>query len=152
MANTNDNSETKRQDYANHKRTDPPYFYFFAPCIFVGAICAVVGLIREPGWTAAGLLILNVGTMGVFLRARTYPLTVQDRVVRLEMQLRLERILPEDLKPRVSELTLGQLIALRFASDAEMPELVRAVLEEGLGKGDEIKRRVKDWQPDFQRV
>lgn len=140
------------QNYANHARVDKAYFYFFAPVILLGAICGVVGMIQAPNWTAAGLLLLNIGTMGVYMRARTYPLTVQDRVVRLETRLRLERVLPAELKPRISELRLPQLIALRFASDAELPALVQKVLAEGITKGADIKKLVKDWQADYLRV
>lgn len=142
----------KTQNYANHKQIDPVYFYFFSLCILAATVCAVVAVIRTPGWASASLVLLNVGVMGVYMRARTYPLTVQDRVVRLETRLRLERVLPDDLKGRIGELSLPQLIALRFASDEELPDLTRQVLEENLTRGDEIKKRVKDWQADWLRV
>jgi hypothetical protein len=140
------------QTYANHKRIDAPYFYFFAPAVLLGAVCAVIAFIKAPGWSAASLLLLHIGVMGVFLRARSYPIVVQNRLVRLEMRLRLERVLPDELKGRIGELALGQLIALRFASDAELPDLTRRVLDEGISKADDIKKLVRDWQPDFLRV
>lgn len=140
------------QTYANHKQIDPAYFYFFSLCIIAATVCAVISLIRQPGLNAASLILLNIGVMGVYLRARTYPLTVQDRVVRLEMRLRLERVLPDDLRPRIRELALSQLIALRFAADEEMPALVRKVLDEKITKGDDIKKLVRSWQPDYLRV
>lgn len=145
-------SRGKTQNYANHKQNDPVYFYFFSVCILAATICAVVAMIRTPGWTAASLVLLNVGVMGVYMRARTYPLTVQDRVVKLETRLRLERLLPEDLRARIDELSLGQLIALRFASDEELADLVRQVLEENITSGDAIKKRVKHWRADWLRV
>jgi hypothetical protein len=77
---------------------------------------------------------------------------VQDRVIRLEMTNRLERILPADLRARIGELSPGQLIALRFASDAELPELTRVVLTEGLRGRNDIKKKIRDWQPDHMRV
>lgn len=140
------------QNYANHARTDPAYFYFFSLCVLTSTICAVVSVVRTPGLNAVALILLNVGVMGVYLRARSYPLTVQDRVVRLEMRMRLERVLPSELKPRIAELTLGQMIALRFASDAELPELMQKVLDEKITRGADIKKLVRDWQPDFLRV
>jgi hypothetical protein len=83
---------------------------------------------------------------------RNYAVTVQNRIVRLETRLRLERVLPPDLAGRVMELTLPQLVGLRFASDAELPDLVRKVLADHLATADEIKRLVKVWQADHLRV
>lgn len=140
------------QNFENHQRSDKPYFYVFAPLILLSAICAVIGFIRHPGFSEGGLMLLCVGVMGVYLRARQYPIVVQDRLVRLEMRLRLERILPSDLKSRIGELKVNQLIALRFASDEELPDLTRKVLTEGISKGADIKKMIKNWQPDYFRV
>jgi hypothetical protein len=94
---------------------------------------------------AAALVVLVV-------YARIFSLTVQDRVIRLEMRLRLERILPPDLRSRILEFTVPQLISLRFASDQELPALARQVLEEKLGDRKTIKKRIKEWQPDLLRA
>jgi len=83
---------------------------------------------------------------------RNAALTVQNRVIRLEERLRLATLLPADLKPRIAELTVGQLVALRFASDEELPGLVRQVLDENLTDKKEIKKRVKNWRADHLRV
>jgi hypothetical protein len=88
-------------------------------------------------------------TLGFF--ARTMALTVQDRVIRLEMRHRLMDVLPSDLKSRVNELTHRQLVALRFAGDDEMPALVREILAGSLATQKAIKERVKNWQPDYLR-
>jgi hypothetical protein len=77
---------------------------------------------------------------------------VQDRVIRLEERLRLEKVLPADLQPRISELTTKQLVALRFASDEELPELVRRVLGGELTERNDIKRAVRSWRADHQRI
>ncbi len=145
-------AEDKVQNYGNHVRIDAFYFYFVAPCLLLALICGLVGIIRDPSWTGAGFLLLLVGVMGVYLRARTYAVKVQDRVVRLETRLRLERLLPDGLRSRIGEFSLSQLIALRFASDEELPELARQVLEEGITDGKTIKQRIKNWQADFHRV
>jgi hypothetical protein len=79
-------------------------------------------------------------------------LTVQDRLIRLEMRLRLRDVLPADLQPRISELTARQLVGLRFASDAELPELVRRVLTGSLGSTADIKKAVTHWQGDYLRA
>ena len=84
--------------------------------------------------------------------SRTQALTVQDRVIRLEMRLKLRGLLPPDLQPRISELTPRQLVALRFASDAELPDLVREVLAGKLATSKEIKMRVRSWQSDWLRA
>jgi len=79
-------------------------------------------------------------------------LKVQDRVIRLEERLRFERALPAELHPRIGEFTIDQLVALRFASNAELPELARRVLEEKLVNRKEIKKLIKTWRPDFVRA
>ena len=96
-------------------------------------------------FTAAGLLLLWYYT-------RIFPLAVQDRLIRLEMQLRMQQVLPADLRSRIPEFTLGQIIALRFASDAEMPALARKALDEKLTDRKAIKKLIQNWQPDFLRA
>jgi len=89
-------------------------------------------------------------TLALF--ARIFALTVQDRVIRLEMRLRLAELLPPDLRSRISEFTIVQLVSMRFASDAELPALARKVLDEKLSERTAIKRLVKDWQGDYLRA
>ena len=79
-------------------------------------------------------------------------LTVQDRVIRLEMQLRLSRILPPELQSRIGLLTPAHFVALRFASDDELPVLVRDVIDGRLQTKKDIKMRVKNWQSDSLRA
>ena len=84
--------------------------------------------------------------------ARAFAVGVQDRVIRLEERMRLAELLPADLRPRIGELTTRQLVALRFASDAELPGLVRRVLSEELRDKNAIKRLIVTWRPDHARV
>ena len=81
-----------------------------------------------------------------------FTLAVQDRVIRLEMRLRLQQLLPQELRPRIPDFTIDQLIALRFASDAELPGLARKVLDEKLAERKAIKKLIQNWQPDYQRA
>jgi hypothetical protein len=83
---------------------------------------------------------------------RVMAMKVQDRVIRIEERIRFERVLPADLHARIGEFTIDQLVALRFASNAELPELARKVLEEKLDDRKEIKRMIKTWRPDFARA
>jgi hypothetical protein len=97
-------------------------------------------------------LLMSIAFLLLFGSVRGQILTVQDRVIRLEMQLRLARVLPADVQAQSSQLTVKQLIALRFASDAELPALVRDVLAGKLAATKDIKMQVKDWQADHQRA
>ena len=144
------------QNYANHAKY-VPLFHFVAFGILV--INLIWSLFRLC-WGLPGVpffdRLLNVAVavaLGLLAwYARTFPLTAQDRIIRLEETLRLERLLPADLKPRIGDLRRGQLIALRFASDEELPELARAVLAGEVTKPDEIKQRVRNWRADHFRM
>jgi hypothetical protein len=95
--------------------------------------------------TALALLLLS-------FHARLFAQRVQDRVIRLEERQRLSRLLPEDLQVRIAEFTTGQLVALRFASDEELPALARKVLNDRVTDLKSIKRSVKHWRPDSLRA
>jgi hypothetical protein len=107
---------------------------------------------RSPGGDSVVAAILAIALLLMFFSLRVQLLTVQDRVIRLEMRLRLRELLPPDLRPQIASLTVPQLIALRFASDQELPELVREVLAGRMATQKEIKGRVKEWQADYMRA
>jgi hypothetical protein len=115
-------------------------------------VWAIVRVLRVPSGGSVEALLVALALVLVALYARMFALAVQDRVIRLEMQLRLQGILPADLRPRIPEFAVGQLIALRFASDAELPGLARKVLDEKLTDRKAIKKMVKDWQADLLRA
>ncbi|GAC1702590.1 MAG: hypothetical protein NVS9B4_08300 [Candidatus Acidiferrum sp.] len=77
---------------------------------------------------------------------------MQDRVIRLEERLRCQRLLPPGLQPRIGELTEGQLVALRFASDEELPGLTQRVMDEKIVGRAAIKKLVKNWKADHLRA
>jgi hypothetical protein len=139
------------QNYANHRRFVPLYHFVVFGILAINQIWAILRLVRTPSWETGFAVLLAFALLGLFYFARTFPLRVQDRLIRLEMRLRLQQILPPDLKTRIFELTPSQLIGLRFASDAEMADLVRDVLTNGIKDRETIKKKVKDWQGDYLR-
>lgn len=144
-------AEKKPQTYENHAKIVPSYHIVAFVILVINAGWSIYRLIREPSLDAVVNLLLAAALLLLFFHLRIFPLTVQDRVIRLEMRLRLERILPADLRERIGELSHGQLVALRFASDGELPELVREVLDGNITDRKEIKLKIKDWQPDHLR-
>ena len=98
------------------------------------------------------LIILTLALFMTTFFARRFPMGVQDRVIRMEERVRMQEILPEDLRPRIGEFTTDQLIGLRFASDEELPDLARRVLNEGISDRKPIKAAVKNWRADHQRI
>jgi uncharacterized membrane protein YciS (DUF1049 family) len=143
-------SQTPPQSFENHTRIVPAYFGAF--------FLIAANLLWQLYSTAVGFsvsqlmaLFVAVALMIVYLYARVFALTVQDRVIRLETQLRLMKLAP-DLEPRLSEFTVNQLCSLRFAGDAELPALARKVLSEKLDDRKAIKRQITDWQPDHLRA
>jgi hypothetical protein len=144
-------SETKPQTYANHARLDPWYHFFLAPIVLIILIASIVHLVRHPHVWGAVHVILAFALFMLVLKVRSYPLKVQDRVIRLEERLRLTALLPEPLRARMNELDVRQLIALRFASDAEIPALVERTLNEKLAP-KQIKQAIQNWRADNFRV
>lgn len=144
-------SET-RQTFANHSRLHPMYHYFLLPVVGINAIGAIVKLVRTPSMDSFWGLVMAFALVILTLVARGYPLKAQDRVIRLEERLRMKEILPPDLASRVGELRGIHFVALRFCSDAQLPDLVRAVLDEKIDDQKEIKKRIKDWRSDTFRV
>lgn len=144
-------SENKPQSFANYKRRQPPFHFFVVPVLITNLIVAIVYLVLHPGLLAAWLLIVSAALLMLAFLARINPIKVQDRLIRLEEHLRLTALLSEPAQSRISELTERQLIALRFASDAEIPLLVEEILRDNLGTKD-IKERIQSWRPDNFRV
>jgi len=105
-----------------------------------------------PALDTAVALITGFALMLSLALGRTTALRVQDRLIRLETRLRLQQVLPADLQGQIDSLTVGQLVALRFASDAELPELTRRVLADKLTDRTAIKKQVTDWQGDTLRI
>ena len=140
------------QSYANHVRKIPPLYWAASAAIAADILWTLWLLVRMPSvGTAVGFATAVALGLTIYY-ARVNALTVQNRVIRLEERLRLERLLPEELRPRIAELSVRQLVALRFASDAELPDLARQALDGPIADPDEIKRKVRSWRADWLRV
>ena len=143
----------KPQSLQNHTRLVPPFHMFVLPVLLVNVGGSIYHLVKIGIFynSVFGVLMALALFMLAFY-ARTFAMTVQDRVIRLEMRLRLREVLPPELWSRINDLTPRQLVALRFASDAELPDLTRQVLAAKLTKGRDIKQQVKNWQADYFRA
>ncbi len=144
-------AEKKPQTFANHTRLDPPFHFFVLPVFGLTAVAATIHFIWRPSWHSAAFFVISVAAATAVVKTRMYALRVQDRVIRLEERLRLSMLLPESQRGRISELTEEQLVALRFASDGELPRLVERALSEKLSRAD-IKKAIQVWRPDYWRV
>lgn len=140
------------QDYASHRRWNPLVHFFCSPVATVCLILALQQLGRTRSLVAVWMVLASAVLIVLNLAARGQALRVQDRVIRLEMRLRLADVLPPALRERANALELRHLLALRFASDAELPALVERVLAGELSAPNDIKRAIRDWQADELRA
>ena len=143
---------TEPQNAANHTRIVPGYHYALGAILLVNFVLRVVWAIRTPNFASLWAIVMAVAfvLMGWYLRL--FPLAVQDRVIRLEERMRLGRLLPPELRPRLGEFTRAQLVGLRFASDEELPALATRVLNEGITSKRAIKHLIANWRADQLRA
>ena len=140
------------QSFKNHRKYAPLLHFVVLPILAVNALRSIVVAFTRPGWDTALAVLVSVALILVAELARSFALRVQDRVIRLEMRVRLREVLPPDLVPRITELQPRQLVALRFAGDRELPALTRRVLDERLQDAKAIKQLITDWQADHLRA
>ncbi|HYW31811.1 MAG TPA: DUF6526 family protein [Gemmatimonas sp.] len=145
-------STERPQNFANHTQWTPGFHFFASPLAIIYLVWAIQRLVAAPGadraFTVVGALALFAGVA----MSRLMALKVQDRVIRLEERLRLATILPADLQPHIGSIRAGHLVALRFASDAEVPALVREIIANPAIAPKEIKGKVKVWRADWFRA
>jgi hypothetical protein len=139
------------QSFANHRAHAPAYM-LAGLVIVADVVVRIVQAAQDPRAATIWAVVVAMALVIVWRASRGSAQRVQDRLIRLEMRLRLERVLPTAQRGDIERLSLGQLIALRFASDAEMPALVTEVLAQNIVKRDDVKRRIKDWQADWLRA
>jgi hypothetical protein len=140
------------QTFKNHARFLPAFHFFVLPVLLINVLNTLRQLYLAPSRSTGFAVVVAAALLTLGFLSRVMALSVQDRVIRLEMRLRLREWLPPALVARINELTPRQLIALRFASDAELSDLVREVLDGKLATQKEIKMRVKNWQEDWLRA
>ena len=140
------------QNFENHVRFVPMYHMVAFPMIAAFVIYSLYMVVTALSLASVMFLLFGVGVTIAMLFARLFPLAAQDRIIRLEERLRLHDLLPQEQHDTIGRLTTEQLIGLRFASDDEVADLIAAVVSEGIKDRTEIKKRVKNWRPDHQRV
>jgi hypothetical protein len=145
-------SALRPQSFANHRAFPPLYYVAAGLVLVVDAGHRIWLAFGVPGFWSVWSALAGVALVLVWAASRGLPQLVQDRVIRHEMQLRLERLLGPARRADIERLELPQRIALRFASDAELPALFERVLKGELARPDDIKRAVGDWQADWLRV
>lgn len=142
--------ERTPQNFANHAKFDPPFHFMLLPIVLVTLILTVINVVKHyedlSPWI---LLLLTFAVILAGFKARIYPLRVQDRLIRMEERQRLASLCGGSSK--IANLTESQLVALRFASDAEVPGLVEKALSQNLSNTD-IKKAIVNWRPDYFRV
>jgi hypothetical protein len=143
----------EQQNLSNHAKFFPPFHFFAAPILLANFIWSFFRL-KPAGYSAYSIFYVFVAAALVvsLFAARIMALAVQDRVIRLEERLRYQRVLPADLQARADEFSIGQIVSLRFAGDAELPALARKVLDEKLQSRKAIKQLIKTWKPDYLRA
>ena len=143
---------TTPQTFANHTRLHAPFHFFVVPVMLINFIWSVVQFVRAPDLNSGWWIMVSLALLVLTFLVRLNPLKVQDRIIRLEEKLRYQQLLSSPVLQKAGTLGTGQMIALRFAGDDELEELVEAVLAGKLTKGVEIKRAIKHWRADTFRV
>jgi len=142
---------TNEQSLKNHGRFDPLYHFFTFVVYVANLVYAGVHEYHYRTISSAWYLFLSIVVIVPIFRLRSYPLKVQDRVIRLEERLRLQALAPSEWHAQVFRLSEDQLVGLRFAGDGEVVELAKQALEHNLSR-KQIKERIKDWRADDWRV
>ena len=140
------------QNFSNHTRWHPTFHFFVLPVMLINFFWAVVMFVKTPSWNAGWWIVVSLALAMLTTFVRTYSLKVQDRLIRLEEKLRYQQVLSPALAQQINALTPGQIVALRFAADEELEELVSAVTAGKFVKTKELKQAIKHWRADHFRV
>jgi hypothetical protein len=140
------------QTFANHTRWHPPFHFFVLPVMLINFIWSIVQFVMSPGWNSGWWIVVSLALLLLTFFVRTNSLKVQDRIIRLEETIRYQRVLSPAVVQRSSALTVAQIVALRFAGDDQLEELVKAVADGKFARPKDIKRGIKNWRADTFRV
>ncbi|MDQ2922067.1 MAG: SlyX family protein [Acidobacteriota bacterium] len=140
------------QNFANHTRWHPLFHFFVLPVMLINFVWSVVAFAKAPGRDSAWWIVVSLALAMLALFTRTYSLKVQDRIIRLEEKLRYQQLLSPAIVQQTGALTVAQIVALRFAGDEQLEELVGQVLAGKFTKGKDIKQAIKNWRADTFRV
>ena len=140
------------QSFESHAKFVPAYHYVTTPLLMFPTLYFGYGAVRDFSVGNLAMFLFGVGVVMAAFFARLFPLGVQDRVIRLEEQKRMDRLFTDDLKARIGEVTTEQMNGLRYASDEELADLVRRVLDENISDRKTIKQDVKNWRADNERI
>jgi hypothetical protein len=140
----------KTQSFKSHTRFEPFYHFIATPVALLNLVIQVRHAYYYGTRYAWWNVVFAVGFFAIVASARLMALTVQDRVIRLEMRLKLRELGVPDAD--IMRITVRQFVGLRFASDAELPGLVKRVLSGELADQKAIKAAITNWQADWQRA
>jgi hypothetical protein len=140
------------QSYKSHAKNVPLYHYVLLPILLVNFVFSLYRLWQDPAKLTVWAVVMAFAFIVTALFARVFALKAQDRLIRLEERMRMRELLPPDMQARINDFTPDQLVAIRFASDAELPALATTVLNGNIQKRAEIKKLIKHWRPDHCRV
>jgi hypothetical protein len=144
-------SDSSPQSFKNHGRLDPPYHFVLVTTLAVNLFIVLCYTWSHLTYFTEWMVVLSLAVFIPAIKLRSYPLKVQDRVIRLEERLRLQALAPQEWHAQIYKLTEDQLIGLRFASDDEVVALAKEALEKNLTR-KQIKERIKTWRPDNWRI
>jgi len=140
------------QSYASHAKNVPLFHYVLLPILMVNLVFSAYRVWQQPGMASLWTLVMAFAFILTALFARVFALRAQDRLIRLEERMRMRELLPADMQARINDFTPDQLVAIRFASDAELPALAATVLNGNIQKRAEVKKLIKNWRADHCRV
>ena len=140
------------QDIKSHARYVPLFHFVALPLLMINLVYSIVLVVKSATWDNIDNALVAVALVIIAFSARVFALAVQDRVIRLEEELRFSKLFPDDLRMRIPEFTRTQFVALRFASDNELPALAREVLDQRITDKGTIKQMVKEWRADHLRA
>jgi hypothetical protein len=142
----------EHQNYSNHRRWYPLFHFVVQPLLVLNLLSHLVRFAMAPSWALAFWVLLSITLILLAIASRLMALKAQDRVIRLEERLRYKEILSPEVVEKSKGLSVGQMIALRFASDGELGNLIERTLGGEFAKNRDIKKAITSWRADYLRV